>query len=655
MSKQKIYTLSTAINKYAHVRHLNGCINDADNLAKYIKAAAKAQKRDIIPCTLQNEQATKKNIINSFLNHLGQATEKDICLFYFSGHGGQEAAPAAFVQHEHDNKLEVLACYDSDLKDPSSFLADKELRYLIHQLYQKTKAQIITIFDCCHAGESTRSTGIIRRLMDDAPSRKWEGFIFADFIKEAAVKSTQALETVLPQGQHLHLAACADKEEACEVNGQGVFTSNLLAILRQTKGAISYRDLVSAIGQKIQKSYQQTPQLYARGDKDLIFQSFLGGITQHQKQLVNLVYEPSNKSWTIDMGGIHGIDSNNTLLKIEIIGENQKIIGTATVQTVLPNSTQVIVDTATSMKPQNVYKAQLSGLLLTPISIYCFGQPENVAALTDYFAQTATGTDTILFVDQPQIATYHLQVSEDSYSLQLPFTNLEVAKKIVGRQESSLEQINSYLQKIARWTLVKDRTNPMTTIRPNPPIAMHIYQVTANQTEQELPISDSGEVVFPFTVIPDKESRNYPSGKIRICIKNTSSQSYYCALVYLSQNFGITPDFIDGSTIELLPNKEVWAWGGAQIPIQQEPHIQQYNWDKEVGYLQLIISTTYFDVAQLQQFGLPAPTTPDSYRDITKKDISNRYAVPTQVPDWTNQLIELQMPNPYYRKEGNLD
>jgi hypothetical protein len=70
---------------------------------------------------------------------------------------------------EPDNKLEGIVCYDSITEEESgTLLADKELRYLIHQIATKNEQgeakagspHIVTIFDCCHSGENTRNAGI---------------------------------------------------------------------------------------------------------------------------------------------------------------------------------------------------------------------------------------------------------------------------------------------------------------------------------------------------------------------------------------------------------------------------------------------------------------------------------------------------------------
>ena len=92
MPASKLYALLVGIDAYRYpVRPLHGCVNDVLNFEKYLKAA-EAKNFDLKIKVLQNEQATKANIVNAFLQHLGQAGSDDVALFYYAGHGAQEKA-----------------------------------------------------------------------------------------------------------------------------------------------------------------------------------------------------------------------------------------------------------------------------------------------------------------------------------------------------------------------------------------------------------------------------------------------------------------------------------------------------------------------------------------------------------------------------------
>ena len=103
---------------------------------------------------LINEQAIRENGIAGFRKHLQQASESDVALFYFSGHGSQEYAHEVFWNVEPDRLNETLVCYDSRALGGWD-LADKELNFLIKEV-SNNNAHVVVILDCAHSGSGTR-------------------------------------------------------------------------------------------------------------------------------------------------------------------------------------------------------------------------------------------------------------------------------------------------------------------------------------------------------------------------------------------------------------------------------------------------------------------------------------------------------------------
>lgn len=650
MTERKIYALFTAINQYAKITKLYGCINDANYLMGYLQGAADAQNTELDSKTILATEATKENIAKNFIDHLGQATENDICLFFFSGHGGQEQAHPALQKHEPDRKLEVIACYDSDLKDQGSFLADKELRYLINQLDERTNANIITIFDCCHSGGNTKGEMIIKRfrdderLMDDASGRDWNDFIFSDTISEESVNEAAALEQVLPQGNHIHLAACEDKQSAFEVGERGIFTTNLVDLLRQTKGDISYRDLTNILKLKIQGSYRQTPQIYARGDHRQIFQSFLGGITQHQKRMANVVYNSASENWILDMGAIHGVGQNDDKLKIDLVDNDGNSISEARIATVSPDSSRIEADEGDPLDESLAYRANVSGFIEMPLYISLSGHEDGMKAIRAFYNDSSAAADSIRITDSPAKADYLVKAMDQGYEIRFPENDLAVVRRVDGYDEDGVTQLLKYLQHIAQWRFLKNLDNPDATITTNPPLDIHIFEVGADGTENEV-LNENDRLSINPNSVPERDSDESPKGEIRIKIRNRSESSFYCALLYLSQDFGVY-DLIEGSTIELNPDEEVWARGATRIPFRQEAFIKNYNWEGETHYLKLLVSSDTFDVTQLTKDRLPHP---DESLDVSKKGLAVSERSGVSATNWTSQLVELRIPNPYFK------
>jgi hypothetical protein len=282
----RLYALLVGINSYQPpVPPLRGCVNDLQKFVQYLEK--ESSDFEVHIHKLIDSQATKDNIVNAFTTHFEPASENDVVLFYFSGHGTQEEADPVFWAIEEDHKLESIVCYDgytlSDGKAKFNLLADKELRYLISNVAKKG-AHILTIFDCCHSGGNTRNSFILElgedtlerrmicreRLSQAFPARAWEDFIFSETISLDEVKKN-SIAQYLTEGKHIQMAACQHDESAFEVGGEGVFTKNLLEILKRSEGLVTYYDLQARIQNYIRYQFRQTPRTYVSADDESSF------------------------------------------------------------------------------------------------------------------------------------------------------------------------------------------------------------------------------------------------------------------------------------------------------------------------------------------------------------------------------------------------
>ena len=144
-----LYAILVAINDYP-TYPLKGCINDKVSFQNFL--VKYCENNDLLfECiSLENDKATREEIISSF-DHYRNADTKDICLFYFAGHGSHYPVPDSFKHLEPDGELETIVCYDIRLPGGRD-LVDKELSYLIWEVGQESKQPFITIMDCCHSG-----------------------------------------------------------------------------------------------------------------------------------------------------------------------------------------------------------------------------------------------------------------------------------------------------------------------------------------------------------------------------------------------------------------------------------------------------------------------------------------------------------------------
>lgn len=333
--KKNCYALFIGIDNYDHalVPDLSGCIKDAQRLLDYLIAhlneeAYTFHARRLFTGT--DLPPTRANIIASIKDHLGQAQEGDLILLFYAGHGSKEAAPSNFL--ETDAYLQTLV--PSDARQPTEAglqvrtILDKELRFLLHQVWQNTKAEIVFIQDSCHSTGATRAMEQLQSVVDDLETvnnlmleegqeaeripdpvarythpdaherntQHWRDLspellakqytAFADAPEILALLQAAEgtdLERVLPMAPHIHLAACDKAEFAYEIPKKGgVFTTNLLEILEATQNQVSYHDLYNRARLNIAGAYQQTPDLHVHHRAfEKRHEPFLRGLLQH--------------------------------------------------------------------------------------------------------------------------------------------------------------------------------------------------------------------------------------------------------------------------------------------------------------------------------------------------------------------------------------
>lgn len=219
--KSKLYALLVGIADYAsEIRLANGkvrfprlygCVSDVEKVKQYLE---KDNGYDVKIQPLIDKEATKEAIVNAFRTHLSKATESDIVLIYFSGHGTQEYIDKSVFKTETDGKSECIVCYYNEHTKDDFLLADKELRWLINSISSRNP-HIITIFDCCHSAGVTRDPAIEesgfpqvveKRVPFVFPRRDWQSYIF-NHISENEMKN-KGEDILLPESAHIHRLFC---------------------------------------------------------------------------------------------------------------------------------------------------------------------------------------------------------------------------------------------------------------------------------------------------------------------------------------------------------------------------------------------------------------------------------------------------------------
>ncbi|SDW30764.1 Caspase domain-containing protein [Arthrobacter sp. cf158] len=155
--------LCVGINKFKFLPQsswLNGCVNDAEDLAALLEKKYGFDASDIT--VLRDAKASKKSVMAELSKLLdaaiaGTATH---LVFTFSSHGTQVPDTSG---DESDSLDEAFACYDinnsGDAWDPDTVISDDELAALFARLPKGVLMDVV--LDTCHSGTGLKSLDLL--------------------------------------------------------------------------------------------------------------------------------------------------------------------------------------------------------------------------------------------------------------------------------------------------------------------------------------------------------------------------------------------------------------------------------------------------------------------------------------------------------------
>ena len=681
---RNIYALLVGIDHYAPpVSPLQGCVNDIDAIASYLNDRINSERYQLKAQTLLNQAATRQAVIDGFQQHLGQAGANDIVLFYYSGHGSQEAAPLEFWPIEPDRMCETLVCADSRTAGGKD-LADKELAYLIYQLSQQNP-QIIMILDCCHSGSGTREivpTGFRHSPADERP-RKIEEFIFADdqsYLSDllerdrsSTQRNTERRQSgwQIPIGRHVLLAGCQDSELASEYSNEGelrgAFSYFLVDTLRSSNGSLSYRDLFKRASSLVRgRIKDQSPQLEAVYPEDLNL-PFLGFRDEDAIAPRPPYFSLScndKQEWVIDGGAVHGLPQSMTepvKLALYPLGtastemrQLSQSIGEVQVLQVFPSySTVQFLQTPENLTSDQVFNAVLTGLPIAPMGVYFEGNDEAIALLRDAIAPTGQPSLYVKEVDDPTLAKLRVLIQDAQWQITQPRDNRVLVEPVQGLSMSNALVVVQRLEHIARWMSLLELSSPTTGSLPD-----NAVEVQLSRDEESL--ND------PIVRLNYDESGRPPTFQIQL--KNHTAQRLYCALLDLTEEYSVSAPFFasGGSWIEPGQVLPVTAPIRGKLVDQIPTTIPKRLWEAGVteyqDVLKLIVSTDEFDAKLLAQDKLdkpaPSPTrsatsSRSSLNRLMKKVITRGIADEDELEildDWMTHQVTIVT----YRDQGSV-
>ncbi|BAZ08643.1 peptidase C14 caspase catalytic subunit p20 [Calothrix sp. NIES-4071] len=615
IGSRKLYALLVGIDNYPDPNHrLQGCVNDIIAIEEYLNERFDQKEYQLHLLTLKDGQATREGVINGFRNHLCQAQKDDVVLFYYSGHGSQEAAPSEFWQLEPDHLDETLVCYDSRTENGWD-LADKELAKLISEI--REDAHITIIMDCCHSGSGTKDPddkALERRLDTDKRPRPLDSFIFTlDDLNKLSDRDIEKHPSGwnIPVGRHVLLAACQDYETAKEYPGKhrGYFSYYLMDTLSKANGKLTYRDLFGRVNAIVRSAMlQQSPQLEVNDTNDSNKFFLDGAIADIEPYFI---VQQDNSDWVIDGGAVHGIQQpiqgETTLLvlfpfdaTIEDTRDPSKAVGTAKVTQVLPTKSKIDIDIkGVPLTKDSTFKAVVASLPLPPLAVYFKGDSSGIdLALENLKTAGLDGKPSAYVRAEQEIskADFCLLCRDNQYIITTAIDDRPLVAQIDGYTEDNAASSIKRLEHIARWTTIAQLANTAAN------------WIKADDVKMELIFPDKNILQANSMRLSYKyQDRKWQEPEFKIKFTNTSNKPLYCALVNLSDSFAISTPFFESGSIRLEPGEEANPLDGQSLILEVPDEYWQQGITEYKDILKLIVSNDEFDARLLNQDPLDAP------------------------------------------------
>ena len=522
-------------------------------------------------------------------------------------------------------------------------------------------AHTVIITDCCHSGDIVRdSTGDIRRANPKAiPNRSWEGFIFSEDISPEELEAKD-LNEVLPLRPYVHLAACRDAEVAREgsyPNGEagGVFTINLLNILKKGGIALTYNDLLNRMVnymRNLPPDKRQLPQIFTGSDNmKMLFSGFLDGELTRTAQAANITAN-HRLGWVLDMGAIHGVLAQDVGRPVDVFSspDEKQLLGQVFIKQIFPGYS-ILEDRNRILSIQTgFYHAKQKSFAVSPLSIALAGDDSGISLMReslDNSLDSLSGLHIKLTAEDE--AEYVVRAINDEYTITQSYDEKPVAEQIYGYEEYNSRLISDYLHHIARWKFLKNLNNPLTALnkhRPSGPIEMKLFIIDSQGHEREIEPKNTNAINFGLA------ENGRINGKVKISLKNLANRPLYCVLLYMPMTFGSYNSLLRQGGVWLEPEDTVYTNEGNYIDIRLDDFIYDFGWDWSVEYIKLIVSTSPYDPSFLTLDELPMPV-------LNQKGNPNRgsFVIPEaeyvieDKDDWMAIGYELLIQNPHSFKK----
>ncbi|KAF8150569.1 caspase domain-containing protein [Crassisporium funariophilum] len=305
-STANLHALVIGINEYEHATKLRGAVADAILINDYLKYDLRVPETQII--TLIDEEASRKNIIQAFLNlKSNQAIRRgDAILIFYAGHGDEHKPPTGWEAGGSNSKIQSIVPhnFNSTTGHEVHVIPDRTIGALIDEIMYEKGDNITVILDCCHSGSGTRNDDPTR-LARTAQLEGYEIPLHLDediWLPTSLGRGTQPAKGFARTGlcSHVLLAACSAEELARENSGQGQFTAALIKLFKITPPhQLTYHQAL----QRIEDIVGQNPQCEGDNRNRIIFSAKAAD----PNAVFYEVDMKSNGTYCLKAGSAHGI------------------------------------------------------------------------------------------------------------------------------------------------------------------------------------------------------------------------------------------------------------------------------------------------------------------------------------------------------------
>jgi hypothetical protein len=614
-----IFALLVGINGYPGVP-LQGCVNDVKALSTYLTDTyGKLPSISLHKLELTDGgpiPPTKTNIIAAF-DHFKDAQDKDICLFYYSGHGSFAPAPPAFAP-ESTGYFRSFVCSDSRLPGGTD-LVDKEMGALIWKVTAEHPGiTFIAITDCCHSGTITKAidnTGIKDRMLSGSEEflpitpEQYFGFkLSVNGIEAFDRPPAQSGRITVRQGPHIHLAASRNSQTSKElmIDGRvrGAFTYALLKTLYNCGGQISYEKLLDTADAYVKNLVpDQDPGLNLNGDVGTASTKtiFLTGEPFHADPQYLVYYEPAY-GWCVKAGQLQ-----------QVFKGDRVVIDNVTITTVVDSPSpdlSVLIGKPELGATAHQYSARIRRKPERLITLsFGPGFPEETKTLLE--AAAAADPSPLFTLTNETPGQWILRTNEtDKTLISLPGTDRPVFEPLPVHDQAGAVYFLAQTGIVITCTNLRAFTNPLQTL------TRDHYSIKIKRSAEPAKYDpNSFETVPTYQEPIDLRYRQLGEDwylpAYELTITNRLAIPLWVTNAWLDFDFGVTTDYF--IELELAPGATMplsFIKGGlpqSVVKMKIDDKYLRLGYTAITEYLKLFLSTQKIDTRHLQQEGIGLP------------------------------------------------